>query len=78
MFSLSRRLRASATLFTQSGTFDSSTFNTSQFQFTDSNTTGNGYFNTLKVTAEATPEPSTLALMGMSGLGTLFAFRRRK
>jgi hypothetical protein len=67
-----------ATLFTQSGTFDSSTYNTSQFQYTDSNTTGNGYFNTLNLSAEATPEPSTLALSSLSGLGALFAFRRRK
>ncbi|HUA65135.1 MAG TPA: PEP-CTERM sorting domain-containing protein [Alphaproteobacteria bacterium] len=67
-----------ATLFSQSGTFDSLDFNTSQFQYTDSNTTGNGYFNTLNISAEPTPEPSTLAMMGISGLSTLFAFRRRK
>jgi hypothetical protein len=65
-----------AVLFTQSGTFDSSNFNTSQFQFADSNTTGNGYFNTLNITAESVPEPSILAL-GVSGLAALFAFRRR-
>ncbi|HEX3628114.1 MAG TPA: PEP-CTERM sorting domain-containing protein [Verrucomicrobiae bacterium] len=67
-----------STLFTQSGAFNSSTYNTSQFQYTDSNTTGNGYFNALNISAEAVPEPSTLALAGLSGLGTLFAFRRRK
>ena len=66
------------TLFSQSGTFDNSTYSTSQFQYTDSNTTGNGYFNGLNVSAEATPEPASLALLGMAGLGTLFAFRRRK
>jgi hypothetical protein len=67
-----------AAIFTQSGTFDSSTYNTSQFQFTDSNTTGNGYFNTLNLSVETVPEPSSIALFGMSGLGMLFAFRRRK
>jgi hypothetical protein len=66
------------TLFTQSGTFNSSTYNTSQFQYTDSNTTGNGYFNALNITAEPVPEPSTLMLAALSGLGTLFAFRGRK
>lgn len=65
-------------LFTQSGTFDSSSYNTSQFQYSDSNTTGNGYFNSLNITAEAAPEPSTLALLSMSGLSALFAFRRRR
>ncbi|HEV2327162.1 MAG TPA: PEP-CTERM sorting domain-containing protein [Verrucomicrobiae bacterium] len=66
------------TLFSQSGTFDSSTYNTSQFQYTDSNTTGNGYFNALNISAEPVPEPSTLMLASLSGFGTLFAFRRRK
>lgn len=66
------------TLFSQSGTFNSATYNTSQFQYTDSNTSGNGYFNALNITAEPVPEPSSLVLAGLSGLGTLFAFRRRK
>lgn len=67
-----------APIFTQSGTFDSSSFNTSQFQFTDQNTTGNGYFNSLNLTVESVPEPSSVAIFAMSGLGMLLAFRRRK
>jgi hypothetical protein len=67
-----------AAIFAQSGTFDASTFNTSQFQYTDSNTTGNGYFNTLNITAEPVPEPSSLAVFAASGLGMLLALRRRK
>ena len=69
---------ANASLFTQSGTFDSSAFNTSQFQFTDQNTTGNGYFNSLNLTVESVPEPSSVAIFAMSGFGMLMAFRRRK
>ncbi len=62
----------------QSGTFDSSAFNTSQFQFGDANTTGNGYFNSLNMTVESVPEPSSVAIFAMSGFGMLMAFRRRK
>ena len=66
-------------LYTQSGTFDSSSFSTSQFQFVDQNTTQNGYFNTLNITAEQpVPEPTSVALFAMSGLGILLALRRRK
>jgi hypothetical protein len=65
-------------LFTQSGTFDSSAFNTSQFQFTDQNTTGNGYFNSLNLTVESVPEPGSVAIFAMSGLGMLMALRRKK
>jgi hypothetical protein len=66
------------TLFTQSGTFDSSDFNTSQFQYSDINTAQNAYFNNLHITAEQpVPEPATLALFGISGLGMVM-FRRRK
>jgi hypothetical protein len=64
-------------LYTQSGTFDSSTYNTSGFSYLDSNTTGNGYFNSLNITPEATPEPSA-ALLGISGLATLYLVRRRR
>jgi hypothetical protein len=67
-----------AALFTQSGTFDSSSFNTSQFVYTDQNTTANGYFNTLNITAEPVPEPSSVAMFAASGLGMLLALRRRK
>jgi hypothetical protein len=69
---------SNTSLFTQSGTFDSSAFNTSQFQFSDSNTTGNNYFNSLNLTVESVPEPSSVAIFAMSGLGMLMAFRRRK
>ncbi len=64
-------------LYTTSGTFDSSAFNTSSFNYLDSNTTGNGYFNSLNITAEAVPEPTTLALVGLSGLATLVVRRRK-
>jgi len=64
-------------LYTTSGTFDSSAYNTSSFNYLDSNTTGNGYFNNLNITAEAVPEPTTLALVGLSGLA-LVAVRRKK
>ncbi len=65
-------------LYSTSGTFDSSAFNASAFSYLDSNTTGNGYFNNLNITPEAAPEPSSLALMAISGLSTLVMFRRRK
>ena len=65
-------------LYTTSGTFDGSANSTSFFSYTDSNTTGNGYLNNLNISVEAAPEPSSLALMGLSGLATLIAIRRRK
>jgi hypothetical protein len=65
-------------LFTQSGTFDASTYNTSQFQFTDANTTQNGYFNTLNLSVETVPEPGSVAIFAASGLGMLLALCRRK
>jgi len=43
----------------------------------DFNTTGNGYFNNLNISPEAVPEPSSLALFGLSGLALLLRFRRR-
>jgi MYXO-CTERM domain-containing protein len=64
------------TLFTQSGTFNSSAFNTSSFDYLDSNTTGNGYFNDLNISVETVPEPSTMVL-GASGLAMLLLLRRR-
>lgn len=67
-----------APIFTQSGTFDASTYNTSQFQFTDQNTTQNGYFNTLNLSVETVPEPGSVAIFAASGLGMLLALRRRK
>lgn len=65
-------------LYSTSGTFDSSSFNTSSFNYVDSNTTGNGYFNNLNITAEPVPEPATLALVGLGGLAMLGVSRRNK
>lgn len=65
-------------LYTASGTYDSSANSTSYLDYLDSNTTGNGYLNNLNITVEAAPEPSSLALLGLSGLAAVFAVRRRK
>ena len=43
----------------------------------DFNTTGDGFFNNLNITPELIPEPSGLALFGLSGLALLFRLRRR-
>jgi hypothetical protein len=42
----------------------------------DFNTTGDGFFNNLNITAEV-PEPSSLALFGLSGVAMLLRLRRR-
>ncbi|MGH7981463.1 MAG: PEP-CTERM sorting domain-containing protein [Limisphaerales bacterium] len=65
-------------IYTTSGSFDSLDYNTSSFTFDDNNTSNNQYLNNLTITPEAVPEPSALVLSGLSGLFTLFAFRRRK
>jgi len=65
-----------AAFYSGSGTFDSSSFNTSSFTFTDTDTANNQYVNNLNISPEVVPEPSTVAL-GISGLATLLAFRRR-
>ena len=62
-------------LYSVSGTFDSSAFNTSSFTLADVNTANNQYFNNLSITA--VPEPSSL-LFGLSGLVTLLVARRKK
>jgi hypothetical protein len=61
-------------LYTTSGTFDSSAYNTSDFAFADLNTSGDQFVNNPIVT----PEPSTLALFGLPGLATMLVVRRRK
>jgi hypothetical protein len=63
-------------LYSNSGTFDSSSFNTASFAFTDANTTGNSYLNGLNISPEVVPEPSSLALCGISGLAMLRLIRR--
>jgi len=63
-------------LYSGSGTFDSSAFNTTSFTVADNNTANNQYFNNLSITA--VPEPSTMAAAGVSGVLALRALRRRK
>lgn len=62
--------------YTTMGTFDSADYNTASFTFWDDNTSNNQYFNDLNIVA--VPEPSTWAILGMSGLSGLMLFRRRK
>jgi len=63
-------------LFSQSGTFDSSAAPVSYLNFFDRNTTGDGFFNNLNINPEAVPEPTAMALLGMSA--TLLALWRRR
>jgi hypothetical protein len=65
-------------LFSTSGTFDSSVYNTSSFTFADNNTANNSYLNDLNITPESVPEPGSLAMLGFAGLTSLLAIRRRK
>jgi len=48
----------------------------SQVDVFNDNTTGNGYFNNLSITA--VPEPSSMALVGIGVLGAIGLIRRRK
>ena len=73
-----QNVSGSSTFFTTSGTFNAATANTSSFSYTDSNTTGDGFFNSLNISPEPVPEPATLALLGFSSLATMRLFRRRK
>ena len=67
-----------AAIYSTSGTFDSSAYNTSSFTFADNNTGANSYLNDLNITAESVPEPASMAMLGFAGLSTLLAIRRRK
>jgi hypothetical protein len=64
-------------IYTGSGTFDSSAFNTSDFSFVGSNTSNDQFVNNLSITS-VVPEPSSLVLLGFTGIASLRAIRRRK
>ncbi len=60
-------------IYSTSGTFDSSAYNTASFSLADNNTSNNQYFNNPSITS--VPEPSALALLGLTSLALV---RRRK
>lgn len=64
-------------LYTTSGTFDSSAFNTSSFTFDDLNTSANAYVNNPNISPEAVPEPASMVMLGFAGLASLLAIRRK-
>lgn len=61
-------------IYSTSGTFDSSQFDTASFIFTDLNTSGNGYANNIMIA----PEPSSLMLLAAGAGAARFFLRRRK
>jgi hypothetical protein len=61
-------------IYSASGTFNSSAFNTSSFTLAVNDTANNQYFNNLSIV----PEPSSMVMLGFAGLTTLLAIRRRK
>ncbi len=65
-------------IYSGSGTFDASSFNTSSFTFVDSNTSNDQFVNNPNITPEAVPEPSSLMLLGINAVAALAWFRRRK
>jgi len=65
-----------APYYTTTGTFNSSAYNTADFSYTDMNTAGDEFLNNPTITP--VPEPSALALFGLSGLATLLCRRQRQ
>jgi PEP-CTERM motif len=63
-------------LFSAGGSYNGSTFSTSSFTFSDYNTTQDQFVNDLNISPESVPEPSTLAVLGLSGIALVL--RRRK
>ena len=63
-------------IYTLSGTFDSSNYNTSYFSFGDNNTSGDQFVNNPTITS--VPEPTSIAMLGFAGVTTWLAKRRRK
>jgi hypothetical protein len=64
--------------YTGSGTFDSASYNTSGFLFSDSNTSNDQFVNSLNITPEAVPEPSSMMLVTVNAVAALAFIRRRK
>lgn len=63
-------------IYTSSGAFDSSNYNTSFFLFGDNNTSNDAFVNNPTITS--VPEPTSIAMLGFAGMTTLLAKRRRK
>jgi hypothetical protein len=63
-------------LFSNSGTFDSSRFVPSNIGFADDGFGGTDYFNSLNITPEPAPEPSTIGLLGIGLAGLVWRCRK--
>lgn len=64
------------TIYSNSGTFDTTRFAPNAVDFFSSGLDGAAYFNSLNVTSEPVPEPSTIGLLGIGLAGIVW--RRRK